>query len=84
LIFEVISVCINYLLNFSELIREVRHRLNLTQEKLAQEFGVTFATINRWERGKGKPSSIAMQLIRAKLEQIGEPVEDLLNKYFSN
>ncbi|MEP0983504.1 helix-turn-helix transcriptional regulator [Leptolyngbya sp. FACHB-17] len=33
-----------------QLIRELRQTLKLTQEKLATQRGVSFPTINRWER----------------------------------
>jgi DNA-binding transcriptional regulator YiaG len=45
-------------------VRELRHRLGMTQERLAQYMGVSFATINRWERGRSKPSPLAMQRLR--------------------
>ena len=32
-------------------LREWRGRLGLTQERLAQELGVTFTTVWRWEKG---------------------------------
>ena len=38
------------------IIREVRTRLGLTQEKFAARLGVTLPTINRWESGKKAPS----------------------------
>jgi transcriptional regulator with XRE-family HTH domain len=34
------------------LIRDLRNRLNLSQEQLAQRLNVSFATINRWENGR--------------------------------
>jgi transcriptional regulator with XRE-family HTH domain len=37
---------------FSEIIREVRKQLGITQEDLAHALGVSFATGNRWENPK--------------------------------
>ncbi|MBE7100224.1 MAG: helix-turn-helix transcriptional regulator [Clostridiales bacterium] len=37
---------------------QVRLRLNLSQEMLAQKLGVSFATVNRWENGKSVPSKL--------------------------
>lgn len=37
------------------LIKELRHRLDLTQEQFAQEVGVTYSTVNHWENGKRVP-----------------------------
>ena len=33
-----------------------RAKLNLSQESLARELKVSFATINRWEKGRTTPS----------------------------
>ncbi len=45
--------------NFRELVKEVRRQLGISQEDLARELGVSFATVNRWENGKVKPSKLA-------------------------
>lgn len=45
--------------DFPALVRTVRAQLELSQEDLARELGVSFATINRWENGKVKPSKLA-------------------------
>ena len=44
---------------FPELVREVRRQLEISQEELAHELGVSFATINRWENGKTTPFKLA-------------------------
>ena len=45
-------------------IKEIRERLHLTQEALAHLLGVSFQTINRWERGLFKPSKLALDKIK--------------------
>ena len=45
--------------NFLEFVKEVRLQLEMSQEDLARELGVSFATINRWENGKTTPSRLA-------------------------
>lgn len=37
------------------LVKGLRRRLELTQEQFAQEVGVTYSTVNRWENGKRVP-----------------------------
>lgn len=37
------------------LVRELRHRLALTQEQFAHRIGVTYSTVNHWENGKRVP-----------------------------
>lgn len=49
-------------------IKEVRRRLRLTQETLAQRLGVSFTSVNRWENGQTQPSPLA----RRKIEELFE------------
>lgn len=60
------------------LIRELRKRTGLTQEKFAAKLGVTFPTINRWENGRAKPSPLARQRIEDLIGSMGDKVADLL------
>ena len=46
-------------LTFPALVKEVRQQLKISQEELAHELGVSFATINRWENGKTTPFKLA-------------------------
>ena len=66
----------------SRLVRELRQRLVLTQEKFAAKLGVTTPTINRWENGRAKPSPLALQRIEEILKGLGKDGKDLLNRYF--
>ena len=50
-------------MSFSEDIKRIRRKAYLTQEYLAKEIGVTFATVNRWVTGKAKPNLKTMKLI---------------------
>jgi predicted ATPase/DNA-binding CsgD family transcriptional regulator/DNA-binding XRE family transcriptional regulator len=56
-------------------LRLLRTRLGLSQEQLARRLGVSFATVNRWESGRSRPSARA-SLALAELEAAttnGEP-----------
>ena len=66
------------------LIRELRERTGLTQEKFAAKLGVTFPTINRWENGRAKPSPLAMQRIEELLRSMGKDGADLLKRAFKS
>ncbi len=66
------------------LIRELRKRTGLTQEKFAAKLGVTFPTINRWENGRAKPSPLALKQIVELLRSMGDRGEDLLKNGFLN
>ncbi len=49
--------------DYSARVRNVRNRLELTQVKLAERIGVSFATVNRWENDQSKPTRLAWQQI---------------------
>ena len=66
----------------SSLIRELRFRTGLTQEKFAAKLGVTFPTINRWENGHAKPSPLALKQIEMLVRELGKEGENLLSDYF--
>jgi DNA-binding transcriptional regulator YiaG len=44
---------------FSAIVKEIRTTLEMSQEDLAREIGVSFATVNRWENSKTHPSKLA-------------------------
>jgi Predicted transcriptional regulator len=46
-------------MDFSQKIRYVREKLNISQEDLARALNVSYATINRWENAKNKPVRMA-------------------------
>ena len=48
---------------FSDSIKLIRKTTFLSQESFAKEIGVSYATVNRWENGKSKPSYSAMKRI---------------------
>ncbi len=50
---------------FSEQVKDARKQLKLTQEELAHELGVSFATINRWENAKTTPFKLARKQFEA-------------------
>ncbi len=47
-------------MEFKDKIVYVRAKLKITQDKLAKELGVSFATVNRWENGNTKPTKTAI------------------------
>ena len=66
------------------LVRELRERTGLTQEKFAAKLGVTFPTINRWENGRARPSPLAAQRIEELLRSMGDNSADLLKRYLES
>lgn len=43
-------------MDYKFLIRELRNKLVLSQEELANLLGVSFASVNRWENGHHEPT----------------------------
>ena len=48
-------------MTFAEKVKLARKVLNLSQEKLAFKLGVSFSTVNRWEKGHAMPSYLAQE-----------------------
>lgn len=48
----------------SEMIKEIRSRLDLSQIEFAKKLGVSFATVNRWEKEHCEPSRIAINAVK--------------------
>lgn len=43
-------------MNYAEAVKKLRNTLILSQTEMAELLGVSFQTINRWERGTHKPT----------------------------
>jgi DNA-binding transcriptional regulator YiaG len=50
-------------------IRRLRLKLGLTQEQLAVRVGVSFSTVNRWEKGRSRPSPLALKRLKAIIDR---------------
>ena len=49
-------------------IKTTREKLGLTQKELADALGVSFATVNRWEKGRAKPQKDRIERLRSLIE----------------
>ena len=55
-------------------LKALRKRLGWSEETCAHELGVTYSTLNRWERGESLPKSRAVvKAIDAFLTRFGTP-----------
>ena len=52
-------------MNYSALIKALRESMILSQEEFAKYLGVSFATVNRWEKGHHEPTYAAKRKIIA-------------------
>ena len=53
------------------MIKELRKRLGLTQEQFAQKVGVTFVTMNNWEKGHRRPHPFLLKRLLEMAEEAG-------------
>ena len=56
-------------MTFSKKIKTLRQECLLSQEAFARELGVSFATVNRWEKGKTLPTYKALRVIKEYCEK---------------
>ncbi|MBI2358696.1 MAG: N-6 DNA methylase [Deltaproteobacteria bacterium] len=68
--------------DFPSLVRDLRGRLGLSQEKLAATLKVSLPTINRWEKGKTAPDGLALHAIQQFLLRLGPDYRDLHDRFF--
>jgi len=52
-------------------VRELREKLNLSQQSFAERLGVGIASVSRWERGAGRPSKLAMMRVNQLADELG-------------
>lgn len=53
------------ILNFADQVKRLRTQMAVSQEELARELGVSFATVNRWENGHRAPLPMARRAFEA-------------------
>lgn len=65
-------------MQFLEKVKYARMKLLLTQEALAKELGVSYATICRWENGNCEPQIVSQGKFYAFCESKGVEFEEKL------
>jgi DNA-binding transcriptional regulator YiaG len=58
-------------MEISKKVRLVREKLEISQEDLARALNVSYATINRWENAKTKPTRMALAVFYDYCEKHG-------------
>lgn len=71
--------------DYQKMIVSLRNKLILSQEDFAKLLGVSFASVNRWERGHHEPTIKVkrkiVELCKENNIELKEKVEDLRNGY---
>ena len=57
-------------------IRRLRAKLNISQTELASLLGVSYTSVNRWEKGHHEPTVIMKEKLKELFKANGIPSED--------
>ena len=57
-------------MEFSIVIKEIRQECFLSQQEFADELGVSFSTVNRWEKSKAIPNYQTMKRLIAYCKRL--------------
>ena len=63
--------------NYSDAIIKLRVKLNVSQTELARILGVSFSSINRWEKRKYSPTIIAKEKLRVLFKENDIKLEEM-------
>ena len=68
-------------MSIEEEVRRIRKQALLSQTEFAEAVGVSFATVNRWENGKGIPRVSAMKSIKTFCREQGISYDQLQKEW---
>ena len=51
-------------MTIAKIVKTIRKELDISQETLARDLKVSFATLNRWENSRSKPSRLALAQLK--------------------
>lgn len=63
-------------MTYKEAVKKLRLKMLMTQEEFAKLLDVSFATVNRWEAGKFKPTTKPKRKLAHYFEKYGIEVEE--------
>lgn len=64
-------------MDFSIIIKDIRQQCYLSQQAFAEEIGVSFSTVNRWETSKAVPNYKTMKRLVAYCKKCNVNCESL-------
>lgn len=66
-------------MNFSEVVKSIRQECYLSQQAFADELGVSFSTVNRWEKAKAIPNYQTMKRLVSYCKALNIDCKELEN-----
>lgn len=58
-------------IDYAKLILALRVKLNISQQELGEMLGVSFSTVNRWEKGHHEPTLLAKERLKTLFKENG-------------
>lgn len=64
-------------IDYAEMILALRVKLNISQQQLGDMLGVSFSTVNRWEKGHHEPILLAKERLKKLFKENNIEVKEV-------
>lgn len=58
-------------IDYAKMILALRVKMNISQQQLGEMLGVSFSTVNRWEKGHHEPTLLAKERLKVLFKENG-------------
>ena len=66
-------------IDYAKMILALRVKMNISQQQLGELLGVSFSTVNRWEKGHHEPTLLAKERLKNLFQENGINIEEIKN-----
>lgn len=64
-------------IDYAKMILALRVKMNISQQQLGELLGVSFSTVNRWEKGHHEPTLLAKERLKNLFQENGINTEEI-------
>lgn len=64
-------------IDYAKMILALRVKMNISQQQLGELLGVSFSTVNRWEKGHHEPTLLAKERLKKLFQENGINTEEI-------
>ena len=64
-------------IDYAKMILALRVKMNISQQQLGELLGVSFSTVNRWEKGHHAPTLLAKERLKKLFQENGINTEEI-------
>lgn len=64
-------------IDYAKMILALRVKMNISQQQLGELLGVSFSTVNRWEKGHHEPTLLAKERLKNLFQENGISTEEI-------